>query len=96
MGYAVAAAVGYAIWLAGSKYWETDIVVLVIKEKWWRCAQWITTGWLWFTWLSHDMANIAVFLPRSIPVETMIIISIVLVICYFPYSLVYLLFFKKR
>ena len=79
MGYAVAAAVAYAIWLAVSKYWETDKDVLVNKEKWWRCAQWITTGWLWFTWLSHDMANIAVFLPRSIPVETMIIISIVFI-----------------
>ena len=24
---------------------------------------------LWFTWLSHDMANIAVFLPREVPVD---------------------------
>ena len=79
MGYAVAAAAAYVIWLAVSKFWETDKDVPENQEKWWRCAQWVTTGWLWFTWLSHDMANIAVFLPRSIPVEIMIAISIVFV-----------------
>ena len=30
----------------------------------WRVFQWLTTGWLWATWLKHDMANIMVFLPR--------------------------------
>ena len=79
MGYAVAAGAAYIIWLAVSKFWETNKEVPSNQEKWWRCAQWITTGWLWFTWLSHDMANIAVFLPRSIPVEVMIAISIVFV-----------------
>ena len=24
----------------------------------------VNTGWLWATWLKHDMANIMVFLPR--------------------------------
>ena len=22
----------------------------------WRVGQWFTTGFLWYTWLSHDMA----------------------------------------
>jgi hypothetical protein len=44
-------------------------------KRWWRIGQWVTTGFLWWTWLSHDMANIAVFLPRQIPVDLMIIIS---------------------
>jgi hypothetical protein len=53
-----------------------------VKEQhknYWRIGQWITTGFLWWTWLSHDMANIAVFLPREIPVDLMILISIVFV-----------------
>ena len=80
MGYAVAASAAYVIWLAVSKYWETDKDVPKEKEKLWRIAQWVTTGWLWFTWLSHDMANIAVFLPRQVPVETMILVSTVFVV----------------
>ena len=80
MGYIVAAAVAYLIWLAVSKFWETKKEIPESHEKWWRVAQWCTTGWLWFTWLSHDMANIAVFLPRQISVEVMLLISGVFVI----------------
>ena len=80
MGYMVAAAAAYLIWLAVSKFWETKKEIPESHEKWWRVAQWCTTGWLWFTWLSHDMANIAVFLPRQISVEVMLLISIVFVI----------------
>ena len=80
MGYMVAAAVAYLTWLAVSKFWETKKEIPESHEKWWRVAQWCTTGWLWFTWLSHDMANIAVFLPRQITVEIMLLISGVFVI----------------
>ena len=80
MGYMVAAAAAYLIWLAVSKFWETKKEIPESHEKWWRVAQWCTTGWLWFTWLSHDMANIAVFLPRQITVEIMLLISGVFVI----------------
>ena len=80
MGYAVAAVAAYALW---------HIIARLINEKkpigdhwsrpYWRVSQWITTGLLWWTWLSHDMANIAVFLPRQVPWDLMIIISIVFV-----------------
>ena len=80
MGYIVAAAAAYLIWLAVSIFWETKKEIPESHEKWWRVAQWCTTGWLWFTWLSHDMANIAVFLPRQISVEVMLLISGVFVI----------------
>ena len=39
------------------------------SRKYWRTAQWLSTGFLWFSWLSHDMANIAVFLPRELPFD---------------------------
>ena len=80
LGYMVAAAAAYVIWLVVSRYWETKKDIPESHDKYWRVAQWCTTGWLWFTWLSHDMANIAVFLPRSIPFETMLAISAVFVV----------------
>jgi phosphate/sulfate permease len=79
MGYMVAAAAAYVIWLGVSKYWESKKDIPESHDKWWRVAQWCTTGWLWYTWLSHDMANIAVFLPRQVPVDVMVMISAVFV-----------------
>lgn len=80
MGYAVAAVAAYAIWCVITKFVdEKRDPVPETHKPYWRVAQWITTGFLWWTWLSHDMANIAVFLPRQIPVDLMIIISLVFV-----------------
>ena len=70
MGYGLAAIVAYALWM---------IVARILNEKYdkvkkerrvfWRSLQWLSTGFLWFSWLSHDMANIAVFLPRALSAE---------------------------
>jgi len=75
MGYAVAAVAAYAIWIGVTKILDESKPVKEEHKRWWRIGQWVTTGFLWWTWLSHDMANIAVFLPRQIPVDLMIIIS---------------------
>ena len=80
MGYAVAAVAAYAIWIGVHKILDEAKPVKEEHKKWWRIGQWVTTGFLWFTWLSHDMANIAVFLPREIPWDLMIMISIVFVV----------------
>ena len=68
MGYAVSFVFAFGSWYLISKY------ILHEGEKGedkynnhWRIAQWLTTGWLWSTWLKHDMANIMVFLPRYHP-----------------------------
>ena len=79
LGYVVSASAAYTIWLIVSRWLETQTELLSSQDGWWRVGQWITTGWLWFMWLSHDMANIAVFLPRDVPVGAMIIISVVFV-----------------
>ena len=34
-------------------------------EKLWRILQWLSTGFLWASWLMQDTANIVVFLPRQ-------------------------------
>lgn len=80
MGYGLSAVVAFVMWSALP-------YVMNEKEKYdekyakhWRVAQWLTTGFLWFTWLSHDMANIAVFLPRELSVELLVFTAAALVI----------------
>ncbi|MBC5774574.1 hypothetical protein H8S95_10925 [Pontibacter sp. KCTC 32443] len=34
----------------------------------WVWAQWLISGFLWYTWLAQDLANIAVYLPRQLNV----------------------------
>ena len=79
MGYAVAAVAAYVIWIVVSKILDEAKPVKEEHKIYWRVGQWFTTGFLWWTWLSHDMANIAVFLPREIPVDLMVGISAVFV-----------------
>ena len=69
----------YDIWLVVSKLLNEAKPVKEEHKKAWRIAQWVTTGFLWFTWLSHDMANIAVFLPREIPWDLMVLVSLIFV-----------------
>jgi hypothetical protein len=81
MGYAVAAVAAYAIWIVITKFIDEKHDPVKEKHKvYWRVGQWVTTGFLWWTWLSHDMANIAVFLPRQVNFELMVMISLVFVI----------------
>ncbi|MBI1363091.1 MAG: hypothetical protein GC134_03825 [Proteobacteria bacterium] len=67
MGYAVAAVTAYVFWFILSRVMDEHLPVTSPKaDKGWRTAQWFATGFLWSSWLMHDMANIAVYLPRKI------------------------------
>jgi hypothetical protein len=79
MGYAVAAVAAYVIWIGVTKILDESRPVKEEHKRWWRIGQWVTTGFLWWTWLSHDIANIAVFLPRQIPADMMFAISAIFV-----------------
>ena len=68
VGYGLAAIIAYALWFVVSSFFNEKNDIKESNKKYWRTAQWITTGFLWFTWLSHDVANIAVFLPRQLSV----------------------------
>ncbi len=80
VGYSLAATVAFVLWL---------VIARIVNEKrnfvkkehrtFWRVLQWGSTGFLWFSWLSHDMANIAVFLPRNLPPYLLVITLAVLV-----------------
>ena len=67
MGYAVVAVdTAYALWLGITKILDEDKPVKEEHKKYWRIGQWFTTGFLWWTWLSHDMANIVLcFYPEN-------------------------------
>jgi len=79
MGYVVAATAAYAIWYVVSRWLDETKPVKEEHKSYWRVGQWVTTGFLWWTWLSHDMANIAVFLPRQLDLSLMFMISVVFV-----------------
>ncbi|MEM1146876.1 MAG: hypothetical protein AAGA72_07485 [Pseudomonadota bacterium] len=69
LGYVVAFAAGAIVWLVISRIWE----VWVGRTRddgerlhpVWTVFQWATTGFLWWTWLLQDFANIFVFMPRE-------------------------------
>ena len=87
VGYGAAALSAYLIWVILERY---------INEKkdppehikFWRVGQWVTSGWLWFAWLQHDMANIAVFLPRQLALGDlmMVLFSTVAILGYVFYT----------
>jgi len=77
LGYGIAAMVAYVIWIGLARVLNerTDILTRG-REKWWRISQWVSTGVLWYMWLSHDVSNIAVFLPRQISIELLLIVCV--------------------
>jgi len=78
IGYALAAIVAYALWLFAAKIFEGDEDKGDILH--WRIVQWLATGFLWFSWLSHDIANIAVYLPRQLPLSDLVMVLLILVL----------------
>ncbi len=72
VGYGLAAIVAYTLWFIISNFFNESRDIKEENKKYWRIGQWLTTGFLWFTWLSHDVANIAVFLPRQLSVTELV------------------------
>ncbi len=73
VGYGLAAISAYVLWMLLSYFINEKFnTVKQGQRAFWRTAQWLSTGFLWFSWLSHDMANIAVFLPRDLPLSLLI------------------------
>jgi hypothetical protein len=69
LGYVVAFGAGAAVWLLISRLWEVWVGRTRDDDErlhpLWTVFQWTTTGFLWWTWLLQDFANIFVFLPRE-------------------------------
>jgi len=65
VGYALAAVAAYLLWHGLSYFLNEKESVPDNQKKGWKVAQWIATGFLWYQWLAHDIANVAVYLPRG-------------------------------
>lgn len=78
IGYGLAAIIAYTLWLGISRLMNEKYNMVKKENRMkWRVLQWSATGFLWYSWLSHDMANIAVFLPRALPLWMLVgVISI--------------------
>ena len=88
VGYGLAAVVAYIAWVLISKLINEKLDE--VNEKWigfWRNSVWVTSGWLWWVWLSHDVANIAVYLPRQLSPTLLIT-----VMAYFAILLFYIFY----
>ena len=79
VGYGIAACVAYGFWIALSNFFDEKKKVPKHQKRYWHVAQWFTTGFLWFTWITHDIANIAVFLPRQVGWE--ILVAVLIFLC---------------
>jgi phosphate/sulfate permease len=64
LGYVAAFSSALIIYLILSK-----VIKRFVKGEahgFWTVAQWVVSGFLWHTWLAQDLANVAVYLPRSL------------------------------
>ena len=90
VGYGLAAMVAYIAWIVVSKFINEKLDE--VDEKYigfWRNSVWVTSGWLWWVWLSHDVANIAVYLPRQLDVTILLT-----VMAYFTVLLFYIFYIQ--
>lgn len=89
--YSIAFIVAMVLWYIISKFFENYFKAELSKksEQRWRYFQWFSTWFLWWSWLTHDMANISVFLPRNIELYQMFLVSI-------AFSLALLYIFAQR
>ena len=80
LGYGVAAIIAYVCWIGISKFINEKFDEITTQSKiiFWRNAVWVTSAFLWTTWLMHDVANIAVYLPRQLDISLLAIVLIYL------------------
>lgn len=76
VGYSVAFAFAFIVYLAISKRFESkssiDKANVKKHKNIWIIAQWFSTGFLWSQWLIQDFANIYVYLPRQLDISYLI------------------------
>jgi len=79
IGYSLAAVCSYGLWLILSRFINERFNKVKREHRlYWRVLQWLATGFLWVSWLAHDIANIGVFLPRKVPLSLLIFSILIL------------------
>ena len=91
VGYGLAAVAAYICWIAISKFINEkfDEITTDWKISFWRNAVWVSSAYLWAAWLSHDVANIAVYLPRQLDISLLLIVLV-----YFTILLFYIFYIQ--
>ena len=91
VGYGLAAVAAYVCWIVISKFINEkfDEITTGWKISFWRNAVWVSSAYLWAAWLSHDVANIAVYLPRQLDITLLLI-----VVTYFTILLFYIFYIQ--
>ena len=82
LGYAVAAVVGYLVYKFVTRVVERRFIETSSRPpaSYWVVLQWLSTAFLWSQWLVQDLANIVVYLPRSLGPEMLIMVIGVMVV----------------
>ncbi len=91
VGYGLAAVAAYVCWIAISKFINEkfDEITTQWKISFWRNAVWVSSAYLWAAWLAHDVANIAVYLPRQLDISLLLIVLV-----YFSILLFYIFYIQ--
>ena len=91
VGYGLAAVAAYVCWIVISKFINEkfDEITTQWKISFWRNAVWVSSAYLWAAWLAHDVANIAVYLPRQLDISLLIIVLV-----YFSILLFYIFYIQ--
>ena len=78
VGYGLAAVVAYICWIGIYKFINEkfDEITTPWKISFWRNAVWVSSAYLWAAWLMHDVANIAVYLPRQLDISLLITVLV--------------------
>lgn len=84
MGYIVAFISAILIYIGITRLTEKyfmDNPLSVSSAKFWTVAQWFTTGFLWWQWLTQDLANIYIYLRGGEGMSTLgFIVSVVILL----------------
>ena len=78
-GYIAGFILSYILWRILLKFCK----IFLLNEgstkrmKKWKNLQWISTGILWIAWLTNNTANVAVYLPRTFSIYSLILFAFI-------------------
>ncbi len=76
VGFASALLIGLGLWSLLHYALDENKKPSKRDLKVWRVLQWISTACLLYSWISHDMANIAVYLPRTLTLTQLVFVCL--------------------
>ena len=81
-GYGVAIGVGFVMYLMVSRLIESKFIESSTRrpKSYWVELQWCATAFLWSQWLIQDLANIFVYLPRTLDIGFLIFAIVVMLV----------------